>query len=224
MTNKFTEHPATVGETYGQHFVSAMGFSLSLLRAAFYCAVHAVLPWMFVTTGSPAASPIFTIGWWRTAAASTAAAGRPAADAAHLSGPRPPLCCLGSRADLRPRPASVSGRDAPRRKAMQYSAELLRLLPEKPRMRSVCETPVLVALTAVSPGPPPEPRRDARCQSARPERDRSLARPVVAERYHDGDSPPRLGAHDDHARLDARRRPVSSCGFSSRPRTGATAP
>jgi len=52
MTNKFTQHPATVGETYGQHFVSAMGFSLSLLRAAFYCAVHAVLPWMFVTTGS----------------------------------------------------------------------------------------------------------------------------------------------------------------------------
>ena len=52
MTNKFTHHPATVGETYGQHFVSAMGFSLSLLRAAFYCAVHAVLPWVFVKTGS----------------------------------------------------------------------------------------------------------------------------------------------------------------------------
>ena len=52
MTNRFTEHPATVGETYGQHFVTAMGFSLSMLRAAFCCAVHAVLPWMFVKTGS----------------------------------------------------------------------------------------------------------------------------------------------------------------------------
>ena len=52
MTNRFTEHPATVGETYGQHFVTAMGFSLSMLRAAFCCAVHAVLPWMCVKTGS----------------------------------------------------------------------------------------------------------------------------------------------------------------------------
>ena len=38
--------------TYGQHFVSAMGFSLAMLRAAFCCAVHAVLPWVFVSTGS----------------------------------------------------------------------------------------------------------------------------------------------------------------------------
>jgi len=52
LRNKFTDHPASVGETYGQHFVSAMGFSLTMLRAAFCCAVHAVLPWAFVTTGS----------------------------------------------------------------------------------------------------------------------------------------------------------------------------
>ena len=49
---KFTEHPATVGETYGQHFVSAMGFSLSMLRASFCCAVHAILPFAFEKTGS----------------------------------------------------------------------------------------------------------------------------------------------------------------------------
>ena len=49
---KFTEHPASVGETYGQHFVSAMGFSLSMLRAAFCCAVHAILPFAFEKTGS----------------------------------------------------------------------------------------------------------------------------------------------------------------------------
>ena len=52
LARKFTEHPATVGETYGQHFVSAMGFSLSMLRAAFCCAVHAILPFCFEKTGS----------------------------------------------------------------------------------------------------------------------------------------------------------------------------
>ena len=52
LKGKFTEHPASVGETYGQHFVSAMGFSLSMLRAAFCCGVHALLPFMFEKTGS----------------------------------------------------------------------------------------------------------------------------------------------------------------------------
>tara|TARA_R110002049_G_scaffold94988_4_gene233427 strand:- start:424 stop:672 length:249 start_codon:yes stop_codon:yes gene_type:complete len=52
LTQKFTEHPATVGETYGQHFVTAMGFSLSLLRAAFCCGLHAVFPFMCEKTGS----------------------------------------------------------------------------------------------------------------------------------------------------------------------------
>ena len=49
---KFTEHPASVGETYGEHCATAMGFSLALLKAAFCCAVHAVLPFLFVKTGS----------------------------------------------------------------------------------------------------------------------------------------------------------------------------
>lgn len=48
----FTAHPATVGETYGEHFVTAMGFSLSLFRAAIACAIHAVLPFLFEKTGS----------------------------------------------------------------------------------------------------------------------------------------------------------------------------
>lgn len=49
---KFTEHPESVGETYGQHFVHAMGFSLSLFKAAIVCGVHAILPFMFEKTGS----------------------------------------------------------------------------------------------------------------------------------------------------------------------------
>ena len=52
LKQKFTEHPASVGETYGQHFVSAMGFSLSMLGAAFCCAIHAILPFTFEKTGS----------------------------------------------------------------------------------------------------------------------------------------------------------------------------
>ena len=54
LANKFTEHPATVGESYGQHFVSAMGFSLSMIGAAFCCAVHAVLPFLCEKNGSAA--------------------------------------------------------------------------------------------------------------------------------------------------------------------------
>ena len=56
---KFTDHPATVGETYGEHFVTATGFSLALLRAAFCCAIHAVLPFMFEKTGSECITALY---------------------------------------------------------------------------------------------------------------------------------------------------------------------
>lgn len=49
---KFNEHPASVGETYGEHFVTAMGFSLSLLKASFCCGIHALVPFAFEKTGS----------------------------------------------------------------------------------------------------------------------------------------------------------------------------
>jgi len=52
MIDKFTEHPASVGETYTEHLVSAMGFAGALLRAACCCAVHALLPFLFEKTGS----------------------------------------------------------------------------------------------------------------------------------------------------------------------------
>lgn len=48
----FTRHPATVGESYGEHFLAATGFGLRMLLGAFACLVHAVLPFLFVTTGS----------------------------------------------------------------------------------------------------------------------------------------------------------------------------
>jgi len=52
FNTKFTEHPASVGETYGEHFSVAMGFALGLMKAAFCCAVHALLPFLFERTAS----------------------------------------------------------------------------------------------------------------------------------------------------------------------------
>ncbi|MDP6390104.1 MAG: DUF6356 family protein [Alphaproteobacteria bacterium] len=48
----FTEHPATVDETYGEHLVVAWSFSWRLVAAGLACLVHAVLPFLFVKTGS----------------------------------------------------------------------------------------------------------------------------------------------------------------------------
>lgn len=48
----FTEHPATVDETYGAHLVVAWSFSWRLIAAGLACLVHAVLPCLFVKTAS----------------------------------------------------------------------------------------------------------------------------------------------------------------------------
>ncbi len=50
----FTEHPASVGETYGEHWGVAMGFGLRLFGASLACMIHAFLPGLFVRTGSRA--------------------------------------------------------------------------------------------------------------------------------------------------------------------------
>lgn len=50
----FTEHPASVGETYGEHFAVAGEFGLRLVLAGLACMVHAVLPFAFTRTGSDA--------------------------------------------------------------------------------------------------------------------------------------------------------------------------
>lgn len=48
----FTEHPASVGETYGQHFAMATGFGLRMILTGFACLLHGFLPFLFVKTGS----------------------------------------------------------------------------------------------------------------------------------------------------------------------------
>ena len=50
--NPFTEHPATVGETYFAHLRAAAGFGFQMVFAGVACLVHALLPFLFVRTGS----------------------------------------------------------------------------------------------------------------------------------------------------------------------------
>ena len=50
----FTEHPASVGETYWQHLASAWGFSWRMMLASLACLIHALLPFLFEKTGSQA--------------------------------------------------------------------------------------------------------------------------------------------------------------------------
>ncbi len=50
----FTAHPQSVGETYAEHMVRASGFGGRMVVAGLACMVHAVLPFIFVRTGSQA--------------------------------------------------------------------------------------------------------------------------------------------------------------------------
>jgi hypothetical protein len=50
----FTDHPATVGESYLEHMQSALCFGFRLLGAGCACLIHAFLPFLCVKTGSRA--------------------------------------------------------------------------------------------------------------------------------------------------------------------------
>lgn len=54
VNRAFSEHPASVGESYSEHFLTAGGFGWSLFKASVACFVHAVLPFAFEKTGSQA--------------------------------------------------------------------------------------------------------------------------------------------------------------------------
>lgn len=54
FTRLFLDHPRSVGESYLEHQRHAFGFGISLLGAALACLVHAVVPGLFVRTGSQA--------------------------------------------------------------------------------------------------------------------------------------------------------------------------
>ena len=52
MRKAFTEHPSSVGESYGEHMRVALGFAGSLAVAAGAALVHAVVPSMCTKTAS----------------------------------------------------------------------------------------------------------------------------------------------------------------------------
>jgi hypothetical protein len=52
LIRDFRDHPESVGETYGQHWRSAMSFAFALMGAALVCAIHAFVPGLFKQTAS----------------------------------------------------------------------------------------------------------------------------------------------------------------------------
>ena len=59
MINRlFTSHPESVGETYLEHMSSASTFGLHLMLAGLACTVHAILPFLFKTTGRAASTGV----------------------------------------------------------------------------------------------------------------------------------------------------------------------
>ena len=48
----FSDHPASVGETYLQHCRYALSFGGTMLRGAIACFLHAMFPWAHTRTGS----------------------------------------------------------------------------------------------------------------------------------------------------------------------------
>jgi len=50
----FTDHPASVGETYFEHMGRASCFGLRMIGGGIACLVHALLPFLFQRTGSAA--------------------------------------------------------------------------------------------------------------------------------------------------------------------------
>lgn len=55
----FTRHPQSVGETYVQHMLHALGFGVRMILAGIACIIHAFLPFLFVSTASRAINELY---------------------------------------------------------------------------------------------------------------------------------------------------------------------
>ncbi len=51
LKKAFTEHPASVGESYLQHMGMAFSFGGKMVVAGMACLLHGLFPFLFVTTG-----------------------------------------------------------------------------------------------------------------------------------------------------------------------------
>ena len=52
MPNPFTVHPASVGETYGQHLRFALQVGARMTLGGLAATIHGLFPFLFVTTAS----------------------------------------------------------------------------------------------------------------------------------------------------------------------------
>ncbi len=54
ITRNFTDHPRSVGETYFEHLLTAGWFAGTMMIAGVACFIHALIPGLFIETGSKA--------------------------------------------------------------------------------------------------------------------------------------------------------------------------
>lgn len=56
----FTDHPASVGESYAEHFGVATRFGLTMVTGGIACFAHAVCPALFQRTGSTSVKRLYS--------------------------------------------------------------------------------------------------------------------------------------------------------------------
>jgi hypothetical protein len=54
LRDAFTRHPASVGESYGEHLAFASGVGGRMVLAGLACMLHGLFPFLFARTGSRA--------------------------------------------------------------------------------------------------------------------------------------------------------------------------
>jgi Family of unknown function (DUF6356) len=79
----FTHHPHAVGESYGEHFGAAMSYAGKLFLASCAAFVHALLPFLFVTTASRSIKAMYANMTGRGATAPLPAPATASADRVH---------------------------------------------------------------------------------------------------------------------------------------------
>lgn len=59
LREMFVDHPESVGESYAEHFLVALGFAATMLGTGLALVVHAIVPGLFVKTGSAAITGLY---------------------------------------------------------------------------------------------------------------------------------------------------------------------
>jgi hypothetical protein len=54
----FGDHPASVGETYFEHLITATSFGMRMILGGVACMVHGLVPGIFMTRGSDTVSTL----------------------------------------------------------------------------------------------------------------------------------------------------------------------